>query len=40
MRSAIVLVGGAARRAGGREKYFFTFPGKTFIERLIDTQGG
>lgn len=37
MRSAIVLAGGAARRAGGREKYFFTFQGKTFIERLIDT---
>ena len=37
MRSAIVLVGGAARRAGGREKYFFTFQGKTFIDRLIDT---
>ncbi|KLK87327.1 molybdopterin-guanine dinucleotide biosynthesis protein A [Methanoculleus sediminis] len=37
MRSAIVLVGGAARRAGGREKYFFTFRGKTFIDRLIDT---
>ncbi|MDD4567624.1 putative molybdenum cofactor guanylyltransferase [Methanoculleus chikugoensis] len=36
MRSAIVLVGGAARRAGGREKYFFTFRGKTFIDRLID----
>ncbi|MDN7012241.1 molybdenum cofactor guanylyltransferase [Methanoculleus sp. FWC-SCC3] len=37
MRSAIVLVGGAAQRAGGREKYFFTFRGKTFIERLTDT---
>lgn len=37
MRSAIVLVGGAARRAGGREKYFFTFQGRTFIDRLIDT---
>ncbi|MDV2481767.1 molybdenum cofactor guanylyltransferase [Methanoculleus sp. Wushi-C6] len=37
MRSAIVLVGGAARRAGGREKYFFTFRGRTFIDRLIDT---
>ena len=37
MRSAIILVGGAARRAGGREKYFFTFQGKTFIDRLIDT---
>lgn len=36
MRSAVVLVGGAARRAGGREKYFFTFRGKTFIDRLID----
>lgn len=40
MRSAIVLVGGAARRAGGREKYFFTFRGKTFIDRLIDTLSG
>ena len=28
---------GAARRAGGREKHFFTFQGKTFIDRLIDT---
>jgi molybdopterin-guanine dinucleotide biosynthesis protein A len=37
MRSAIILVGGAARRAGGREKYFFTFQGKTFIDRLIGT---
>jgi molybdopterin-guanine dinucleotide biosynthesis protein A len=37
MRSGIVLVGGAARRAGGREKYFFTFQGKTFIDRLVDT---
>ncbi|MCK8517793.1 molybdenum cofactor guanylyltransferase [Methanoculleus sp. 7T] len=37
MRSAIVLVGGAARRAGGREKYFFTFQGQTFIDRLIGT---
>ena len=37
MRSAIVLVGGEARRAGGREKYFFTFRGKTFIDCLIDT---
>ncbi|WP_292519802.1 molybdenum cofactor guanylyltransferase [Methanoculleus sp.] len=37
MQSAIVLVGGAARRAGGREKYFFTFRGETFIDRLIGT---
>lgn len=26
-----------ARRAGGREKYFFTFRGKTFIDTLLDT---
>jgi molybdenum cofactor guanylyltransferase len=37
VRSAIVLVGGEARRAGGREKYFFTYRGKTFIDRLLDT---
>jgi molybdopterin-guanine dinucleotide biosynthesis protein A len=36
-RSAIVLVGGEARRANGMEKYFFFFQGKTFIERLIDS---
>jgi molybdopterin-guanine dinucleotide biosynthesis protein A len=36
-RSAIVLVGGEARRAGGKEKYFFSFEGRTFIERLIGT---
>jgi len=40
MRSAVILVGGSARRAGGREKYFFTFRGKTFIDRLIDTLRG
>jgi molybdopterin-guanine dinucleotide biosynthesis protein A len=37
MRSAVVLVGGMARRAGGREKYFFTYRGKTFIDVLLDT---
>ena len=37
MRSAIVLVGGEARRARGQEKYFFTYLGRTFIERLIDS---
>ena len=37
MRSAIVLVGGEGRRVDGREKYFFTYLGKTFIERLIDS---
>jgi molybdopterin-guanine dinucleotide biosynthesis protein A len=36
-RSAIVLVGGEARRANGMEKYFFFFQGKTFIERLVDS---
>lgn len=37
MRSAVILAGGEARRAKGREKYFFTFEGKTFIERLVGT---
>jgi len=34
MRSAIILAGGEARRADGKEKYFFTYRGRTFIERL------
>jgi molybdopterin-guanine dinucleotide biosynthesis protein A len=37
LRSAVILVGGAARRANGQEKYFFTYQGKTFIERLIES---
>jgi len=37
MRSAVILAGGEARRANGREKYFFTCGGKTFIERLVET---
>lgn len=37
MRSAIILVGGEAKRAQGREKYFFLHDGKTFISRLLDT---
>ena len=37
MRTAIVLVGGEARRANGREKYFFRYQGKTFIERLVES---
>jgi molybdenum cofactor guanylyltransferase len=37
MRSAVVLVGGEARRANGKEKYFFTYHGRTFIERLIES---
>jgi molybdopterin-guanine dinucleotide biosynthesis protein A len=35
MRSAIVLVGGEASRAGGQEKYFFRYNGKTFIEHIL-----
>jgi molybdopterin-guanine dinucleotide biosynthesis protein A len=37
LRSAVILVGGEARRANGQEKYFFTYDGKTFIERLIES---
>jgi len=37
VRSAVVLVGGEARRANGQEKYFFTYLGRTFIERLVDS---
>jgi molybdopterin-guanine dinucleotide biosynthesis protein A len=40
MKSAIVLVGGEARRAGGREKYFFLRDGKTFIEHILDALRG
>ena len=36
-RSAVILVGGEARRANGQEKYFFVYEGRTFIERLINT---
>jgi molybdopterin-guanine dinucleotide biosynthesis protein A len=35
VRSAVILVGGNARRASGHEKYFFVYEGKTFIERLV-----
>jgi len=38
-RSAIILVGGEARRANGQEKYFFTMEGRTFIERLVESLG-
>ncbi|HOT95364.1 MAG TPA: molybdenum cofactor guanylyltransferase [Methanoregulaceae archaeon] len=34
-RSAVILVGGEAVRAGGQEKYFFSLQGTTFLERLI-----
>lgn len=40
MKSAVVLAGGEARRANGQEKYFFTFEGKTFIERLVASLSG
>jgi molybdenum cofactor guanylyltransferase len=40
MRSAIVLVGGEARRAGGREKYFFLRNGKTFIQHILEALRG
>lgn len=39
-RSGIVLVGGQARRADGREKYFFEFKGVRFIDRLINSLSG
>jgi len=37
MRSGIILAGGEGRRAGGREKYFFSHCGETFISRLVST---
>lgn len=40
MRSAVILVGGEARRAGGREKYFLEYRGKTLIDCLLDTLQG
>jgi molybdopterin-guanine dinucleotide biosynthesis protein A len=40
MRSAVILAGGEARRANGKEKYFFTYEGKTFIERLVGSLTG
>lgn len=39
-RSAVILVGGEARRANGLEKYFFRYRGQTFIERLTGTLAG
>jgi len=40
VKSAVVLAGGEARRANGQEKYFFTYEGKTFIERLVESLSG
>jgi len=36
-RSAMILAGGEAKRADGREKYFFTYKGCSFISRLVNT---
>ncbi|MDD1638802.1 MAG: NTP transferase domain-containing protein, partial [Methanomicrobiales archaeon] len=36
MRSAIILVGGEARRAGGQEKYFFLLNGRTFLQHILE----
>ena len=40
MRSAIILAGGEAKRAGGREKYRFRYDGVQFIRRLINSLSG
>ena len=40
MRSAVILVGGEAKRANGQEKYFFSFEGRTFIERITTALHG
>jgi molybdopterin-guanine dinucleotide biosynthesis protein A len=39
VRTAVVLVGGEARRAEGHEKYFFSLGGRTFLERLLEVLG-
>ena len=35
-RTALILVGGEARRSGGMEKYFFMYKGKSFLSHLIE----
>lgn len=37
MRSALILIGGQARRAEGREKSLFQYKGRTFIEILTSS---
>ncbi|WP_042706523.1 molybdenum cofactor guanylyltransferase [Methanomicrobium mobile] len=37
MKTGIILAGGEAKRAGGREKYLFEYDGETFLERLLST---
>jgi len=36
-RSAMILAGGEAKRVDGREKYFFSYKGCSFISRLVNT---
>jgi len=40
LRSAIILAGGEAKRAGGREKSLFEYDGIPFIQRLIESLTG
>lgn len=40
VRSAMILAGGEAKRANGREKYFFFYKGCSFISRLVMTFSG
>lgn len=35
-RTALILVGGEAKRSGGQEKYFFTYRGRSFLSYLIE----
>ncbi len=37
MKTGIILAGGEAKRAEGREKYLFEYDGETFLERLLST---
>ncbi|MCK9313394.1 MAG: molybdenum cofactor guanylyltransferase [Methanocorpusculum sp.] len=39
-RSAMILAGGEGRRVNGREKYFFSYKGCSFISRLVMTFQG
>ena len=40
VRSAMILAGGEAKRVNGREKYFFSYKGCSFISRLVMTFTG
>ncbi|MDO5844076.1 MAG: molybdenum cofactor guanylyltransferase [Methanocorpusculum sp.] len=39
-RSAMILAGGEAKRVNGREKYFFSYKGCSFISRLVNAFDG